>query len=487
MMVKKYTADSYYEAFTKAQSELGEDVLVVTSRTFSNSSWGGFYSKEMVEITAMAPKPRTAGRPGRVPRTAPEKPMPSEELTFTPVRQNILPTDLRSPIKSVTHDVYPNPPVLPKVEKPVGRMIHTIRSVQLGEEEPRTQRIPVEDDSSAHDERVTKLLEAILSTKKDRQASSGVAPLSLSDPEFRSTKPFQNLEKKISEIFSLLNDMQKTSAGAVAAAPVLLPGLDFIQKSLVATELPAHILDEVMALLDRDFTPAAKKDPWIAQTEFGEWLRKKIRVGGMNYEHPGSGRQTLILLGPTGVGKTTTIAKLAATFALDVVERRSVALLTTDTFRIGAAEQLGRYAQIIEAEFEIILKPDDISGLLEKHKNKDVILVDTAGRCQKQHQELQELQEFVEEFPTPTKFLVLSATTKYSDMLENVRRFGDVGFDHLIFTKVDETNSVGPLLGLLFETSASLAYVTHGQRVPDDFCSADPIFFLNRIFNKDSA
>lgn len=347
------------------------------------------------------------------------------------------------------------------------------------------------EDDPSHEERVHKLLETILNTKNIRQSNLGFGaspmPKPMQNSDLLSTKPFANLEKKISEIFSLLSEMQNASAQALSASPKLPPGLEHIQKKLTETELPPNILEDILKCLERDFPPEALNDPSLATQEFGRWLRKTFRFGCNHDEchDRGPNTCTYILIGPTGVGKTTTIAKLAASFALNVVDRKSVALLTTDTFRIGATEQLGRYSQIIEAEFEIILRPEDIPELLEKHQSKDIILVDTAGRCQKQHQEIQELQEFVSGFPNPTKFLVLSATTKYSDMVENVCRFGEVGIDHLIFTKVDETNSVGPLLGLLFETSASLAYVTHGQRVPDDFCRADAEFFLNRIFSGD--
>jgi flagellar biosynthesis protein FlhF len=192
---------------------------------------------------------------------------------------------------------------------------------------------------------------------------------------------------------------------------------------------------------------------------------------------------TLILLGPTGVGKTTTIAKLAANYAFNLENRKKVALFTLDTYRIGAPAQLHQYAEIIEAKLEVLFESGDIVEARKRHVEKDVILVDTAGRCQKNADELRELKDLLSHFPDSKRYLVLSATTKFSDMQENVKRFGEVGFDQLIFTKVDETNSLGPLIALLYSSQKPLAYLTNGQNVPADFLEGSVSFFLDKIFS----
>ncbi len=497
-MIKKFVADSYFEAFLKAQTELGEDAVVVTSRTFKDTKWAGMYSREMVEITAMAPKAHSAAT--RAARPAPLRPVPAEEVQVPPIAYDpppVVPVRPSAPIPA-PHPApparRPSPPPAPTYATPsrprphlptgTAQQAHTIRTIHMGDADPQPQAAPpCAGTETIHEDRVAKLLEAILNTRGNRAGNGGTtSPEALVGPELRNSGSFQHFTQKLEEIVSLLNDMQKKTHQALQATPSLLPGMQFLRQRLEAIEMPPHVLADLFACLTRDFPPAVQRDPKLVQEEFTRYLRRKLRFLEQPLPASGPRPHVFILLGPTGVGKTTTIAKLAATFALNVVEGKSVALVTTDTFRIGATGQLAQYAQIIEAALEIAYSPDDIPDLLDRYQAKDIILVDTAGRCQKQVQELTELKRYVDRFPSSTKYLVLSATTKYSDMVENVSRFGKVGFDHLIFTKVDETNSVGPLLALLLETSASLAYITHGQSVPDDFRGADLDFFLQRLF-----
>jgi flagellar biosynthesis protein FlhF len=497
-MIKRFVADSYFEALLKAQAELGEDAVVVTSRTFKDTKWGGIYSREMVELTAMAAKAQPAST--RPARSAPLRPVPAEELHLDPV--TFTPAPVPPPRPPAPPSPPPSPSTLRPATKPLpgcspapcrprppipsgtGRQAHTIRSSQTGEDDPHPQAAPSQPETDLlHEDRVAKLLDAILNTRGNRGGKgSAAAPETLVGPEMRNSATFQHFTQKLEEIVTLLNDMQKKTHQALQATPSLLPGMQFLRERLEAIEMPPHVLDDLFVCLTRDFPLAVQRDPKLVQEEFTRCLARKLRFLEEPVSETGPRPQVHILFGPTGVGKTTTIAKLAATFSLDVVKRQSVALVTTDTFRIGATGQLAQYAQLIEAALEIAYTPEDIPELLDRFKAKDIILVDTAGRCQKEEQELKELKRFIDRFPCSTRYLVLSATTKYSDMVENVSRFGKVGFNHLIFTKIDETNSVGPLLALLLETSASLAYITYGQQVPVDFQNAKLDFFLQRLF-----
>ena len=246
-------------------------------------------------------------------------------------------------------------------------------------------------------------------------------------------------------------------------------------------ETPEDIIADMVNSLLHESPPRELRRLRSAEQQFFEFLSDHIQFSPPSVAQETNQQKVLILIGPTGVGKTTTIAKLAAAFALNPDDRKSVALFTMDTFRIGAQQQLAQYAQIIEADMEMTLEVSDIEVALETHRDKDVILVDTAGRCPKDHQELAEMQKFVSQFPTAEKFLVVSATSKYRDLQETVRRFGKLDFNHLIFTKIDETDSIGPLLGLLYKSPLSLSYITHGQHVPDDFSQADLTFFREHI------
>ncbi|TWH48615.1 flagellar biosynthesis protein FlhF [Sporomusa sp. KB1] len=176
--------------------------------------------------------------------------------------------------------------------------------------------------------------------------------------------------------------------------------------------------------------------------------------------------KTVALIGPTGVGKTTTIAKLAANFVLK--EGYKVALLTADTYRIAAVEQLKTYGDIIGVPIEIVYSPDEFKAALCRHQDKDLVLVDTAGRSPSNQCQLTELQALLSVDPDIETHLVLSTTTKYRDVLEIVNKFSICSPQKILFTKVDEASNLGTILNLVYHFPTSLSYMTTGQSVPDD-------------------
>jgi flagellar biosynthesis protein FlhF len=177
------------------------------------------------------------------------------------------------------------------------------------------------------------------------------------------------------------------------------------------------------------------------------------------------------LIGATGVGKTTTIAKIAANFVLD--KACSVALITADTYRISAVEQLKTYSDIIGVPLEIVYSPDELRLAIDKHRDKQLILIDTAGRSQHNEFQLEELKCLLAVVPDIEKHLVLSATTKYKDAVDILRKFSLCEPDKVLFTKVDETSTVGAIINLVHQYPITLSYITNGQSVPDDIVVAD--------------
>ncbi len=183
----------------------------------------------------------------------------------------------------------------------------------------------------------------------------------------------------------------------------------------------------------------------------------------------------IFFIGPTGVGKTTTIAKIASRFCLD--EKRKIAMLTCDTYRIAAAEQLRTYANILEIPFKIIYTVDEMKEAAVQFKEYDYIFVDTAGHSFQNEEQKEAVREFVhsvEGMAETETYLVVSATTKYHDLERIADAYQSVAEYKLIFTKLDETTTLGSLFNLHLHTGAPLSYVTCGQNVPDDIEKFNP-------------
>jgi len=191
----------------------------------------------------------------------------------------------------------------------------------------------------------------------------------------------------------------------------------------------------------------------------------------------------VFLVGPTGVGKTTTIAKLAAN--LTFLDSKSVALITLDTYRVSAAEQLRTFAEIIGIPISVVFTPTDLMLAIEQYREKDLIFVDTAGRSPYNSEQMEELREFVNIARPDETILVMSVTTDNNDLINIYQRFQSIGVDKLIFTKLDEAYNYGSILNALYEIKKPIAYFTTGQNVPDDIEVPDALRLAQRLLRRD--
>ncbi len=187
-----------------------------------------------------------------------------------------------------------------------------------------------------------------------------------------------------------------------------------------------------------------------------------------------NGAKTVFFIGPTGVGKTTTIAKLAS--KLSLTEKKKVVLLTTDTYRIAAAEQLRTYANILDVPFRVIYSVEELVTACNDFKEYDYIFVDTAGHSHQNEEQKRMMQEYLDAVSPEERdaYLVLSATTKYRDLLDISNTYSDMTKYKLIFTKLDETMTLGNLFNIRMHTGADMSYVTYGQNVPNDIDEFNP-------------
>lgn len=196
------------------------------------------------------------------------------------------------------------------------------------------------------------------------------------------------------------------------------------------------------------------------------------------------GPRIVLFMGPTGVGKTTTIAKIASSYTVE--NRKKVALLTADTYRIAAVEQLRTYANILETPFRVLYSEEDVRNAVAEFQEYDYIFVDTTGHSHQNAEQLahtKSLAAALKESGKCQTFLVLSATTKYRDLLKIVSSYEGIDDFQLIFTKLDETAAMGNLLNLRLFTGTSIAFVTNGQNVPNDIEQFNPQKTVKQILS----
>jgi flagellar biosynthesis protein FlhF len=196
-----------------------------------------------------------------------------------------------------------------------------------------------------------------------------------------------------------------------------------------------------------------------------------LKVSGPIEAIPGKPR-VVAFIGPTGVGKTTTLVKLASQYSL--LHQRRVGLITADTYRIGAVEQLRIYRDIIDIPFEAVSTPEELAASLKRMADRDLIFMDTAGRSPQNRAQIQDLRGFLEVARPAETHLVISATTKNADLLPIVAKFGLVPINRFLFTKLDETKTYGLLLNLASNFNIPVSYLATGQMVPDDIEVATP-------------
>ncbi len=243
--------------------------------------------------------------------------------------------------------------------------------------------------------------------------------------------------------------------------------LRLLYNTMIDNDIDEKLVNELITGAEDVSKSGAKLDHYLSAV----YQKMILRFGkAEGISDPGAkGPVVIFFIGPTGVGKTTTIAKVAS--SLSVNNKKKVALLTTDTYRIAAADQLRTYASILEVPFRVIYSEDELSIACDDFKDCEYILVDTAGHSHKSEELLIKQKSFMECLPenvTKQCFLVLSATTKYKDLKKIVDNYRSVSDFQLIFTKLDETSTLGSLYNITCYSDSSIAFVTCGQNVPDD-------------------
>ena len=258
------------------------------------------------------------------------------------------------------------------------------------------------------------------------------------------------------------------------------PTLNRIEDILILNDFPPLYRKTLLERVRKEIPLANLADYDTVQSTVLEWIGESVKV--YTNEKFDLRPRIIILVGPTGVGKTTTIAKLAANFGIDDKARRKrkVALITIDSFRIGAKQQLEKYGELMEFPCYSVVDFDEMEKTIAEHaESVDLFLVDTIGRNPRDMVLLGEMKQILDGCGTLAEvYLAVAATTKANDLKEIFRHFEAFNYRSVVVTKMDETVRTGNVIGMLAENGKSVSYITNGQKVPTDIRKASVVQFL---------
>jgi flagellar biosynthesis protein FlhF len=445
------------DCLAEVKKDLGKDAVILHTRTYKVGGVLGIGAKPMVEVTASdganAPPRRKSGNIAALKAYTAQPSLDLGAIKPDPDRaaQNAAARNERAmPVPAPTDAVEAEPPVVVTVPQrmPVVRTGATVETQDL-----RSGATPSPRSVAVH-------------------AAPSAAPSTGGDRVL--TEEIASLKRMVGQILqcSRQTAVQVSREGGQGFSPAMLPDplfQPYVQ--MLEGDLEAELADEVIARV-REERPARELETADAATIRASLIRALctlIRVEPpadvASIRAPESRPLTLALVGPTGVGKTTTIAKLAATFKLR--QGRRVGLITCDTYRIAAVDQLRTYAEIIGLPLKVAMSPADMASCCQSLDDCDVVLVDTAGRSPRDSGRLDELRRFIAAAEPHETHLVLSSVSSRSVMLEAAGRFMPIRPDRLIFTKLDEAVSYGTLFSVARKIDLGLSYITTGQEVPD--------------------
>ena len=359
--------------------------------------------------------------------------------------QPLVPSAGEAPQKPPARKARRRKPAQPKRRKVHAAEAKETAGVEVEREASSSRRVKREED------------EAASSQEKRREDES---PPAKSEEE-RQRETIEELQNELAQMKAMLVQVvskEKTPEDEMS-----------LQQVLKQQEVESDIIDDVVLQLPAEAILADKDTP-LALDGLTKYLADNVQMAD-GLELKSRKRKIAALLGPTGVGKTTTLAKIAAQCVLE--KGISTAFITADTYRISAVEQLKTYADILGLPIAIVYTPDELKEAIQKFRQKQLILIDTAGRSQHNRRQMAELKEFLAVNQNIEKYLVLSATTKNEDAKDIIDKFSVCKPDKVIFTKTDETKSLGIILNILRRKEMRLSYLTNGQSVPDDIVPAE--------------
>ncbi len=446
MIIKKYTGKTEEEAKLKAENELGPSVVSLNVKTISAGGLRGLLGRKSYEVTAAVEEDELKSSKGaskaKVKAAAGtakiSEPAPADTKVSAPVKKAI---DINASLEAYNKQIS--------------------GSKSLSGEESA----PVKDTASQAGisrQEANRMSRALTQKRRDEESDDQSGDL---EDRIDALQQYidEHLDRKesASDGINLSSDSDKR-----------MEVIRMLYRTLVSNEVDEHYANALTDELSKSVNSASGLD-YILSNAYQKLI---LKFGEPNVLKAGVKKPKVVFfIGPTGVGKTTTIAKIAS--RLKVTEKKNIALATSDTYRIAATEQLQIYADILNIPMVVVYTADELNKMIEKLLDFDVILVDTAGFSHKNDSQKSELESFLKGVDGKYEkdvYLVLSATTKYNDLKQIADSYSNLTKYSLIFTKLDETSCMGNLLNIRLYTDSDIAYVTVGQNVPDDIEVFDP-------------
>ncbi len=412
MNLRTFTAGSMADALGLVKKELGANALIVHTRSYKRRRWFGLRGDEMVEITASDEKLHRAKRQVPGATAATESPRRTMQLSSTRLTA----------------------PAFAGVQPPA-----TI-SVGTAHAKPHAQpHVPPRE--SPREARQTLL----------QTPAAGSAMM-------------LNLTQEMGTLKNMVMDL--VTETRMRQAPDVPEALFDYYLQLIQGQVAEELATQIIKNLHSQLRPDQIKQEHLVRQKLAEQLEKMMPVSGPIVRQKTTGPHVVALIGPTGVGKTTTLAKLAANLKLR--ENHSVGLITIDTYRIAAVDQLRKYADIIGSPLSVVDTPESLREAIASMNDLEFVLIDTAGRSPTDTLKLNELKNFITAANADEVHLVISSTQSQACIERAIDRFSAVRVDKVIFTKFDEAVHVGVVFNVANKLKKVMSYVTTGQNVPDD-------------------
>ena len=467
MLVKKFEADNMTAALQLVKDTLGSDALILSTKTLSRKGLG-VLGKQTIEVTA-----------------AIESPSMNNSLHSTAAAKNSLPEPVRAAFGKFSTGRSQRVETLDDEVVSISRQAVSrsqkveVRDDNPLEEEVRQLRAQLEAQNVGQLQAEISELKALMQQISAFNAAVTPTPAPVSVPAPQPVLPPQTEveAEPIPVAASVAQPVAKKVSPRPAPAPVSQfkssteQSLDDLSGMLIERGIDAEAAATIARYAEPQMNSSQRLNPEACRRFLARTVASLVQTSGQLWQQ-GQPQKRVALLGATGVGKTTTIAKLAAEAMTENSAR--VALVTIDTYRIAAVEQLKIYGEIMGVPVDVVLSPDQLQEAFRRHADKDLILIDTAGRSPQDSLRIDELNEFLGEGAGVENCLVLPATTEERLLQKTYDAFSKLPLTQLIFTKLDETDRCGALINVPTRNNLPLAYLTNGQKVPEDLLLAEP-------------